>query len=86
MKEQDCSSALTSMQFLVKCLKDEAEEFQVDILFLAHILRGGSSSIDCEDKSPFLMLADQEILSKAFQKYYTFLPEFHRRKKIPIDS
>jgi hypothetical protein len=33
-----------------------------------------------------VLLADLEIINDQFMRYYCYIPEFHRRKKLPIES
>lgn len=63
---------------LFESLSKESESFQSDVILLINLIRGGPNQS--------LMLADLEIMNKAFNRFYVFLPEFHKRKKLPIES
>jgi hypothetical protein len=38
-----------------------------------------------EERPTTLLLADLEILNKNFSRYYLYIPEFHRRKRLPVE-
>lgn len=58
----------------------ESEDFKKGVELLTHL-------IATSDERPIpLLLADLEILNKNFSRYYLYIPEFHRRKRIPVEA
>jgi hypothetical protein len=62
----------------------ESENFKSDVRLLSLIVRGGLGNP--RDPKEHLMLGDMEILTKHFNRWYLCIPEFHRRKKLPVEA
>jgi hypothetical protein len=63
-------------------LDAETEQFQIDIALLLRLIKGGTGLRNKQ----VMMLADMEIMNSAFTRFYLFLPEFHRRKKLQVEA
>jgi hypothetical protein len=60
-------------------LKSESEDFIKGVELLIHL------TANLEERPTSLLLADLEILNKNFSRYYLYIPEFHRRKRLPVE-
>jgi hypothetical protein len=63
---------------IFRALEGESEQFQIDVALLLRLVKGGPGLRNKQ----VMMLADMEIMNSAFTRFYLFLPEFHRRKKL----
>ena len=61
-------------------MKSESEDFIKGVELLIHL------TATLEERPTSLLLADLEILNKNFSRYYLYIPEFHRRKRLPVES
>jgi|LauGreDrversion4_2_1035121.scaffolds.fasta_scaffold158996_1 hypothetical protein len=57
----------------------ESDSFNKGVELLIHMTM---YSLDRPSK---LLLADAETLNKHFARMYLYIPEFHRRKRLPVE-